>query len=197
MPVIAKVLQEKGIQASFFVTGRFLEDKNTVDVLRQLIKKGHYIGPHSDQHLLYMPWEDRDKLLISKDEFTQDIKNNIARLHAIGSRSMNKFIPPYEWYNAVIINWANELGLEVFNFTPGLRTATDYTFPEMGDRYWSTEKIINQVYTYERDKGLNGYIILIHIGADSRRKDKLYNRLGEFIEEIRSKKYKFVPLEKL
>lgn len=194
LPVIAEVLKSKGVKASFFVTGRFLEDKKSARIIGKLIRQGHYIGPHSDQHLLYMPWEDRKKLLVTKDEFVKDIKRNIDRIEELGGKKIDKFIPPYEWYNSVIVEWAKELGLETYNFTPGLRTATDYTYPEMGDRYWPTARILDQVYTYEKRGGINGYIILVHLGTDDRREDKLYNKLGELIEEIRSKNYKFVAL---
>ncbi|WP_164123218.1 MULTISPECIES: glycoside hydrolase family 9 protein [Sphingobacterium] len=194
LPVIAKVIKSKKVKASFFVTGRFLEDKKSARIIRKLIRQGHYVGPHSDQHLLYMPWEDRNKLLVTKGEFVKDIKRNMDRIEELGGKNIDKFIPPYEWYNAVIVKWAKELGLGTYNFTPGLRTATDYTYPEMGDRYWTTDQILNQVYKYERSKGINGYIILVHLGTDRRRQDKLYNKLGELIEEIRSKNYKFVAL---
>lgn len=197
LPVIAKVLKHKRIKASFFVTGRFLEDSISAAKIRQLIRKGHYVGPHSDKHLLYMPWEDREKLLVTETEFLQDIKRNISQLEALGAENIREFIPPYEWYNSLIVKWSEKLGLEVYNYTPGLRTATDYTYPEMGERYWSSDKIVEQVCTYEQENGLSGYIILVHIGTDDRRKDKLYNRLSELIEKIQSKNYKFVPLGKL
>lgn len=197
LPVIAEVLKREQVKASFFVTGRFLEDEKSAKIIKRLIKDGHYVGPHSDQHLLYAPWEDRNHLLLTQDEFEKDIKQNIERLKQLGAKKVNCFIPPYEWYNNAIVNWANELGLEVYNYTPGLRTPADYTFPEMGNRYWSSDKIIDQLRAYEHANRLNGYIILLHIGTDPRRQDKLYNRLGELIEEIRLKNYKFVTLEKL
>lgn len=197
MPVVAKVLEEKQIKGSFFVTGEFLKDKETAKQVRNLIVKGHYVGPHSDRHLLYMPWEDRDRLLVTQGEFKRDIKKNIRRLERLGAKDIRKFIPPYEWYNSTIVNWANALGLEVYNYTPGVRTPTDYTFPEMEDRYWSSDRIMKQLLVHEQRSNLNGYIILVHLGTDPRRADKLYNRLGELIEEIQSKNYKFVTLEKL
>lgn len=67
----------------------------------------------------------------------------------------------------------------------------------MKDRYWSTDKIMDQILLYEKMNNLSGYIILVHIGTDDRREDKLYNKLDELIEKIQSKNYKFVPLNKL
>lgn len=162
-----------------------------------MIKDGHYVGPHSDQHLLYAPWENRDSLLIDKEEFIADLENNIRKLLVLGMKDINMFIPPYEWYNKKIVEWSNELGYELYNFTPGLRTPADYTFPEMGSKYMDSDKILTQLYSFEHKNTLNGAIVLIHIGTDERRKDKFYLRLEEIIKELRNKKYKFVSLNKI
>jgi len=158
---------------------------------------GHAIGPHSDQHLLYAPWDNRDSLLVTKEEFVKDLMQNENKLRKLGVTNFNQFIPPYEWYNQLIVDWAKDMGYHVYNFTPGLRTAADYTFPEMNHKYLSSAKIVDQVLDYEAVQGLNGYIILIHIGTDPRRPDKFYHQLGDLIKELKSKKYKFVPLENI
>jgi len=197
LPHISQVLEKKDVKGSFFVTGKFVEDKKSANLLTKITKKGHYVGPHSDQHLLYSPWENRDSLLLTKSEFVNDLEANVVRLEKIGIERGDIFIAPYEWYNKKIVDWSAEMGFEVYNFTPGLRTPADYTYPEMGTRYMSSEKILNQLYEYEKANGLNGYIILIHLGTDSRRTDKLYWRLEQIIDDLRSKKYIFVPLENL
>lgn len=185
------------MKGAFFVTGKFLEDKKSTDILRQLIKEGHYVGPHSDAHLLYMPWDNRDSLLITKEVFVKDIELNSFKINQLGQQNERMFIPPYEWYNSTIVEWSNDLGYDVYNFTPGIRTAADYTFPAMGDRYMSSDGIEKQLFNYEELNSLNGAIILIHIGTDSRRKDKFYSRLGEIIDTLRIKGYNFAELNKM
>ena len=194
---ISTVLDKKKVKGAFFVTGKFVEDKKSANILAKLERKGHLVGPHSDKHLLYSPWENRDSLLVTKEEFVNDLEANVERLEKLGIKRGKIFVAPYEWYNKKIVDWSAERGYDVYNFTYGLRTAADYTYPEMGVKYMSSEKILNQLYDYEKTNGLNGFIILIHLGTDSRRTDKLYWRLGEIIDELRSKKYNFVPLENL
>ena len=179
------------------MTGRFLGDKKSAKLLTKLSKQGHYVGPHSDQHLLYSPWENRDSLLITQAEFVKDLEANVQKLEQLGIARGNIFIPPYEWYNSNIVAWAKQSEFEVYNFTAGLRTPADYTYPEMQARYMSSTRIIDQLNDYEKLNGLNGYIILIHIGTDSRRTDKLYHRLEEIIDGLQLKSYIFVPLENL
>lgn len=135
--------------------------------------------------------------MVTKSEFVDDLETNVKRLEKIGIKRGDIFIAPYEWYNEKIVDWSAEIGFEVYNFTPGLRTPADYTYPEMDTRYMSSDKILDQLYNYEKENGLNGFIILIHIGTDKRRTDKLYYRLEKVIDDLQSKKYNFVPLTKL
>ena len=52
LPVIIKKLKQHRIRASFFFTGRFYRNPEFKPYIRQLKKAGHYLGPHSDEHLL-------------------------------------------------------------------------------------------------------------------------------------------------
>lgn len=191
------MLNNRGIKGSFFVTGKFLANKSLSGTLRKLIQEGHYVGPHSDAHLLYAPWDNRDSLLVNKALFIQDLELNMAKIRVLGEQDQRMFIPPYEWYNSTIVKWSNDMGYDVYNFTPGIRTAADYTYPEMGHRYMSSDAIEKQLYSVEETSSLNGAVILVHIGTDSRRKDKFYNRLDQVIDSLEAKGYKFVLLDKI
>ena len=194
---IEKVLDKNNVKSSFFVTGRLLANDDAARTILRLYNKGHYIGPHSDQHLLYAPWENRDSLLISKDVFVKDLQDNIDKLTTLGIQNIDMFIPPYEWYNKQIVNWSKEMGLDVYNYTPGLRTPADYTYPEMNDRYWSSQKLLDQIKDFENIQQLNGYYILVHLGTDPRRYDKFYHRLDELIKFLRMQDYEIVELTKM
>lgn len=194
---IREVLNKQKVKGSFFVTGAFLEDPAAARTLKKLYQEGHEVGPHSDGHLLYAPWEDRDSLLVTKEEFNKDLSLNIEKLNALGINKIDKFVAPYEWYNKTIQQWTQERGLTLFNFTPGLRTAADYTFPEMGKRYMSSQAIMDQLEAFEAQNGLNGFQIIVHIGADPKRTDKFFNQLEKLIELLKHKNYKFVSLNEL
>lgn len=120
----------------------------------------------------------------------------------IGQEKARYYMPSYEWYNDSIRNWTEEKGLKLINFTPGLRTATDYTYPEMGEsRYWTSRRILDQVVDFEQNNrtGLNGFIILIHLGTDPRRPDhdKFYDLLPEMMEYLMGKGYEFKRVDHL
>ena len=104
-------------------------------------------------------------------------------------------MPPYEWYNGIIVDWSRAMGISVVNFTPGVRTNADYTTPDMPN-YMSSDDILLSVFQFEKENshGLNGCVILIHPGTDSARKDKLYGRLQEIIDRLKNMGYDFKRL---
>ena len=201
LPVIEKTLQKQGVKGSFFFTGRFYRNKEQQPILKRLNKAGHYFGPHSDQHLLYCDWNKRDSLLVTKDSLAFDLEQNKAALLSLGFplQTPHLFVPPYEWWNDSVTVWSKEAGFRLVSFTPGIRTNADYTWPEMGNAYKSTEWILQwlkDLLTTSPQK-LNGAIILVHAGTDPRRKDKLYDRLEEMIKLLQKEGFRFRRIDEL
>ncbi len=189
--VILETLKKQNVKASFFFTGDFI--RQYPDIVKALKINGHYIGPHSDKHLLYADWIKRDSLLIKKENFLLDIKNNYLTLEANGidKRNSQIFLPPYEWYNDSVSVWADEYGIKVINFTPGVITNADYTIPSMGKQYRTSDEILKSVLSVEEKNGLNGTIMLFHIGTHPERADKFYNKLDELITVLKQRGYSF------
>ncbi|MBX2926018.1 MAG: glycoside hydrolase family 9 protein [Chitinophagaceae bacterium] len=197
---IADVLKKENIRASFFLTGNFYRNPAFKNMIRTLKANGHYLGPHSDKHLLYCDWTRRDSLLVTQTEFVNDLRNNYKAIAAFGIREVEAhyFMPPYEWYNNSIAEWTNRLNKQLINFTPGTLSNADYTTPDMKN-YRSSDTIFQSILKYEQGKrsGLNGFILLLHIGTDSKRADKMYYRLPELITCLKRKGYSLVRIDEL
>ena len=194
---VLQVLEKQNIKGSFFFTGNFLRNPEFKNITKKIVEQGHYVGPHSDGHLLYCDWENRDSTLISFNEFETDLKNNFAELEKFGIKPAEAqwFMPPYEWYNRQIVGWSHHLGLNVVSFTPGSGTNADYTTPEMKN-YKSSVKIYTHLLQFEMEQpsGLNGAILLIHPGTAPERSDKFYRILEDAIRHFASKGYQFKSL---
>jgi hypothetical protein len=69
----------------------------------------------------------------------------------------------------------------------------------MGDRYLSSDEIYRSIIQREEKdpNGLNGFILLVHIGTDPRRKDKFYYRLEDLVAELEARHYTFVSITEL
>ena len=191
---ISQTLAKENIKASFFFTGNFYRNPVFKNLITGLKNNGHYLGPHSDKHLLYCDWAKRDSLLVTKDQFKNDLLQNYAEMKQFGidKAQENYFMPPYEWYNDSIAAWAKELNVQLINFTPGIKSNADYTYPELKN-YQSSQVIYQSIINYEKDhkRGLNGFILLLHIGTDPRRTDKFYDRLESLIKHLKTSGYHF------
>ncbi|QJB38278.1 glycoside hydrolase family 9 protein [Chitinophaga oryzae] len=197
---IRRVLQQQKVPAAFFLTGKFYANPAFQPLIKQLKADGHYLGPHSDQHPLYCDWQKRDSLLITREAFNKDLAANYRRMKALG---INKsaapyFLPPYEWYNDTIAAWTKAAGLQLVNFTPGTRSNADYTTPAMKS-YRSSEEIYRSVLQYAdtQPAGLNGFMLLLHIGTDPARTDKFYNHLDQLVTDLKKRGYRFVAINQL
>ncbi|MBP7707165.1 MAG: polysaccharide deacetylase family protein [Candidatus Aminicenantes bacterium] len=197
---IRGVLRDEGVKAGFFFTGDFYRTPEFAGLIRGLAADGHYLGPHSDRHLLYCDWDDRSKTLVGRDEFRADLEANFAEMARFGvaREPGHLFIPPYEWHNDDIAAWSREMDLLLFNFTPGTSSNADYTTPAM-PAYLDSRTIYDRILAYEKTDphGLNGFLLLVHIGADPERTDKFYLLLGDLVRELKSRGYAFVRVDAL
>src|SRR5699024_3667682 len=93
---ISKSLKKQDIKAGFFLTGDYI--KKNPSKVKKLYKAGHYIGPHSNDHLLYADWENR-QTTVSEEEFKKDLTKNSELIDHLGiNHSSAIFLPAYEWY---------------------------------------------------------------------------------------------------
>ncbi len=197
---IQSVLKSKSVKASFFFTGKFYRNPSHSRLISRLVDSGHYLGPHSDKHLLYCSWENRDTLLVTKEQFVSDLLDNYKTMESFEIKRGRAayFIPPYEWYNRQIAAWAKELGVTLINYSPGTYSNADYTTPSMSN-FKSSDSIFRSIVNYERSspEGLKGFLLLLHIGTHPDRKDKFYSRLEELIDTLKLRGYVFVRVDQL
>lgn len=184
---VLDVLAQNNLKASFFLTGDFIRTNRELSL--RIIQQGHFVGAHSDRHLLYCDWTHRDSLLHSKAAIKQDISQNLLELEALQC-CPTYFMPPYEWYNQTVVEIARELNQTTVNFTPGTRTNADYTTPDMPN-YLDSEAILKSIYDREEQSGLHGFHLLIHPGTSPTRRDKFYLQLPALIRELQNRGYTF------
>ncbi len=197
---VLKTLDKYSIKGAFFLTGDFYRNPEFKGLIKTLIKKGHYLGAHSNKHLLYASWENRDSTLVTKKEFSDDLLANYAEMAKFGitKDSAKYYLPPYEWHNDTIAVWARQLGIQLINLTPGTSANQDWTVPVPGAKYYSSDTLYARVLNFEKNSpgGMNGFILLTHPGTDPRRTDKFYNRLDSLIGKLIARGYSFKRLDR-
>ncbi len=195
---IRKVLEKRGVKASFFLTGDFYRNKKFRKLIRQLKQDGHYMGGHGDKHLLCCNWGNRDSLLITRETYQQDLRNNEKAMKAAGVDPQQAvyFIPSYEWYNDSIVWWTNQLGRHLVSISTGTLSQADYTRVQ-DKNYRSSEAIMHSIKNREKTAGLNGFIMLLHMGTGPGRPDPMWNRLDELIQWLQEKGYSLKSIPEL
>ena len=136
-------------RASFFLTGDFLANPRFQPIVRRIVDEGHYLGPHSDKHLLYCTWDKDRKTLVSRAAFATDLSANLEKVARFGADRPRYFLPPYEHSNKEIAAWTAALGLQLVNFTPGTRSNADYT-EESAPNFVSSRAIFESIIGRER-----------------------------------------------
>ena len=199
--VILNELKKHDGKGSFFVTGDFLRNPKFAPVVTRITDEGHYLGPHSDKHLLYCSWENPSNTLVTEEQFTIDL---FANLRLIPNPTWNTrrpsryFLPAFEHYNSDIVDWTRKQRWTLINFTPGTRSSADYT-GEADKNFVSSQAIFDSILKREREDahGLNGFLLLLHIGSGPGRSDKFYSRFGELLDTLAAKGYRFVGVDEL
>ena len=184
---VLSVLKKQKVKGSFFFTGDFV--RNNEALAQGIAKNGHFVGAHSDKHLLYCDWTKRDSLLHSENRIKEDILQNLHALKKLGIRP-KYFMPPYEWYNKKVVHIASQLDQITVNFSSGTRSNADYTTPDMPN-YISSNDILESIYSYLSLNSMNGFHLLIHPGTSPKRKDKFYLHLDQLINKLKKEGYQF------
>lgn len=184
---VISVLNKQKIKGSFFFTGDFV--RNYESLVKDIAKRGHFVGAHSDKHLLYCDWGKRDSLLHSENQIKEDISKNLQALKKLDINP-KYFMPPYEWYNKKVVKIASQLNQITVNFSGGTRSNADYTTPDMPN-YISSNDVLESIYNYQSLNGMNGFHLLIHPGTSPERKDKFYLKLDELISKLKKDGYQF------
>lgn len=187
---VLNVLDKHDAKGSFFFTGDFIRSYS--DLVQEIDTKGHFVGAHSDKHLLYCDWTNRDSLLLSESDIKTDIADNLKELSRLDIHP-KYFMAPYEWHNKKVVELASELNQTTVNFSSGTRSNADYTTPDLPN-YISSDDILKSIYNYESSNKMNGFHLLIHPGTTHERKDKFYLKLDELITKFTNQGYSFSRL---
>ncbi len=197
---ILDALAHRQAKASFFLTGDFLRTPSFAPLVRRMLDEGHYVGPHSDRHLLYCDWTPERPTLVTRDEFQADLDANLRELERFGvtRRQASFFLPAYEHCNRDIANWTAAAGLTLVNLSPSTRSAADYT-TEADANFVPSQAILDSILQHESTDphGLNGFLLLMHLGAGPARTDKMHARLPDLLRELNERGYSFERIDRL
>lgn len=163
-----RVLKEKNVRATFFVTGEFVQ--RCENAVLRISNAGHEVGNHSDSH------PDMQKL--GKEEIVREITSAERKIQKVTGIKPTLFRAPSGSYNTTLIQTANELGYHAVQWDCDTIDWKGYTADVM------LEKVMKKLQ--------NGSILLLHLGAEH-----TAEALGKMIDEIQNKGYDILPVGEL
>ncbi|MGN7828762.1 polysaccharide deacetylase family protein [Agrobacterium radiobacter] len=172
-PDVLTILRERGVKATFFLTGK--ETEENLPQARMIVSEGHQLGNHSYTH--------SNMMFMGPARIREEIERTDAAIRAAGYEGEIMFRPPYgkklltlPWYlsrhDRKTIMWDVE----------------PESFPDVAD---DAAALASHVVEQTR----NGSIIIMHVMYRSREVSR--QALPLIIDGLRQRGFEFVPVAQL
>ncbi|WP_168122152.1 delta-lactam-biosynthetic de-N-acetylase [Paenibacillus sp. HB172176] len=169
---ILDVLKERGVPATFFVTGHYIKDQP--ELLKRMVAEGHIVGNHS--------WSHPDMSQLSAGQIQtelQKVKDEVAQI--TGQRNMEFLRPPRGIFNENMLAASKRSGYISVFWSIAYK---DWEVNAQRGSQYAYDQVIKQLHP--------GAIILLHsVSRDNA------EALGSIIEEARTQGYEFRSLNEL
>ena len=173
---ILDVLQEHGIQATFFLVGSNAEKHS--ELVKRIVEQGHQIGNHTYTHV--------DLLKLDRSAALTEIDRTNTVLKAAVGFAPHVVRPPHGFRDPAIMDVMANRGLAVVEWSV---MSKDWTNP-------GTEAIVDRTVS----KVKNGSVILLHDGdgiAAKADRSQTVAATRKIIEQLQAKGYRFVTVDEI
>jgi peptidoglycan/xylan/chitin deacetylase (PgdA/CDA1 family) len=170
-PGLLRVLAGKGVKATFFLTGKWVEQNP--DLTRQIIAAGHEIGNHTYSH--------PDLRKLSDDEIREQLAKTEEIVQAVAGVSTKPYFrPPFGGRDERVLRVAAEEGYRCVYWT--------------ADSWDGFKKGIKAAEIEDRvlNKAVDGSIVLMHCGSWP-----TVDALPQIIDSLRARGYDLVRVSDL
>lgn len=165
---LLKILDEHKVKTTFFLVGDWVE--KFPDSVKEIDKRGHDIGNHSDTHA--------HMTQIESAELAKEFKDCNKKITAITKKNVTLFRPPYGEYDNSVVQKCNDEKMYCVQWNIDSLDWLDPTPEDMVQRI--------------EQKLCPGSIILLHNGAKN-----TPQALPLIIKAIKAQGYDIVPISKL
>ncbi|MFD0958265.1 delta-lactam-biosynthetic de-N-acetylase [Paenibacillus chungangensis] len=169
---ILDVLKDRGVSATFFVTGHYVKDQP--ELLKRMAAEGHIIGNHS--------WSHPDMTTLSAEAIKAELHKVKEQVTAItGQDVMNYLRPPRGIFNEHVLASSRHAGYTSVFWSIAYK---DWDVNAQRGARYAYEQVVRQLHP--------GAIILLHsVSRDNA------EALGSIIDEARRQGYEFKSLDEL
>jgi len=204
---ILDTLASRNVRSTIFVTGAFI--RRFPQIIIRAAEMGHEIGNHTLSHPRLTTYADNmtqsTRAGVSRQTVTSELEG-AARI--LADRTGLRFVPlwraPYGEYNRDICRWALDAGYLHIGWRLGKSwhqnlDSNDWVADENSTAYRTPEEVFNKIVRIaSHPGGLNGGIILFHLGTERKqRSQQVHIILGRLIDTLRDMGYEPVTVSEL
>ncbi|NOS68939.1 MAG: HEAT repeat domain-containing protein [Verrucomicrobia bacterium] len=198
-------------KASFFLTDNFLTNRDFDPFTAKLFTEQHYLGCYLSTDVVVFGGPAATAAAAAfraryglGDETPQPkptakpVRDKIEGLH-IEQGLEDFFLAPPGLYDRLQLSVGKlEQGVTPIAPTPGTLSGLDATH-ESQTNFVSSQAIFDSILQREREdpNGLNGFILMFHLGSGPGRTDKFHLRFGELLDALAARGYTFVRVDEL
>jgi peptidoglycan/xylan/chitin deacetylase (PgdA/CDA1 family) len=204
---ILDTLASRGVKSTIFVTGAFI--RRFPQVVIRAYEMGHEIGNHTLSHPRLTTYADNMAQSTRPEVSRQTVTNELeGAARILADRTGLRFAPlwraPYGEYNRDICRWALDAGYLHIGWRQGRSwqqnlDSNDWVPDENSSGYRSPEEVFDKIVRIaSHPGGLNGGIILFHLGTERKqRSQQVHIILGRLIDTLRSMGYEPITVSDL
>lgn len=197
---ILQILRQEKLHCTLFLTGKFI--LRHPDLVKQMIADGHEIANHTYSHPHLTTFADNHRQDTRPGITRRFVQRQLLRTDSIFFRLTGRHLKPY-WrapygeYNKAILRWAGEVGYVHIRWSNGFDTY-DWVTDESSRLYRTPDAIFRQFQAADRRRsaGLNGVIVLMHLGSH-RSRNHVFEVLPKLIEMLKKKGYQIGSISEL
>lgn len=196
---ILDVLKREHIHATIFLTGVFM--RKYPRLVQRIVDDGHTVGNHtfSHPHLTTYSFNERQSTLsgITEAFLDEQLKKAAETFKLITGKEMSHFWrAPFGEYNGQILRWAAKAGYRHVRWSPHLDSldwVADHSSPLFHLPQTTFSRILRRAD--RKPYGINGGIILMHLGTERKASERLDMHLQDFIEALKARSYTFGTID--
>lgn len=197
---ILDILQKYNIKATMFLTGEFIEANP--ELTRRILSAGHEVGNHLYRHAHLIDHETM-KSFYSKEELLAELSQVEQVFEKITHQSMSKYWrAPFGEVTQEQMDWARSKGYIHIGWTRSGRAnldTHDWVSDPNHQLFKSPDQIANRVLNFEKNDphGLNGAIVLMHLGSERSLKDRAHLALPKLFDHLSKQGYQMVSISSI
>jgi peptidoglycan/xylan/chitin deacetylase (PgdA/CDA1 family) len=204
---ILDTLASRGVRSTMFLTGAFI--RRFPAVVTRIAGEGHELGNHTLSHPRLTTYADNMTQSTRPGVSHQSVVNELGgAARILADRTGLRFAPlwraPYGEYNPEICRWAADAGYVHIGWRHGRTWAqnldtNDWVPDESHAGYRTPDEVYDKIVNIASGpQGLNGGIILMHLGTERKaRSEQAHIILGKLIDTLRGMGYEPVTVSEL